>query len=314
MKKILIFISMIVIGSLNTAFLQVQPAARMLIPFYIYPTYASIAPVVAANTYKNIDVILNPYNGVGAAFLASYQQGIAQLRAGNVGIYGYVYSKWGARDIAIVKAEIDQWQTWYAPDGIFIDEAANTATALSYYDELYRYISAKGMRVILNPGTSTIEAYTAAADSNCFYESDPSKVLTAPFWFTNYPSSEFCVLQYAASVEQMRSTVQWSKTHNVNFVYVTNATSHFWSSLPPYLAEEAALLAGGIVMPTVSPSVSPTRTATRIASVTPVPATSTRTVIPAPATFTPVPATSTPVVDSKCDPKYLPGVCIYLLP
>ena len=56
------------------------------------------------------------------------------------------------------------------------------------------------------------------------------------------------------------------------------------------------------------------KTATPTASITPVPATATRTAVSVTATFTPVPATSTPVVDSKCDPKYLPGVCIYLLP
>lgn len=218
-------------------------STRMLIPLYAYPSSATWAKVAGANLYNNIDVIINPNNGVGTSKDTSFTNGVIQLRAGNLGIYGYVYTSWGGRSLSTVKAEIDNWQLWYGVDGIFLDEADNTKNKLPYYTDLWNYITAKGMKVILNPGAGTIEDYVSVATTNIIYESDPSKALSVPSWFAKYPASEFGILQYGATVEQMRTFVSLAKSKNIGFIYVTDATAHFWSSLPPYLAEEAALLA-----------------------------------------------------------------------
>ncbi len=260
--------------------------ARMLFPLYIAPgtNGANWNPVISANTYGNIDVILNPSNGPGSAKQTNYVNGIARLKAANVGIYGYVHSTYGDRSIVDVKADIDKWVNWYAPiTGIFVDEAEYRAGQgdEGYYAELYAYIKERGMLTINNPGTGTNETYLNLADTTCIFESSVTKTLTFPSWGWNYPSTKFCYLAHSASVEQMRTALDVAAKNNIEYVYITNATSSYWSSIPPYLAEEAALLAGGVVAPTVTAPV-----------VTSVPATPTKTATP---TFTNT-LTSTPTL------------------
>ena len=223
--------------------------ARMLIPLYIYPSGNAWVNVVDANLYNNIDVIVNPDNGVGVSKNTDFADGVTQLRAGNLGIYGYVYTSHGARSLTTVKAEIDNWQLWYGVDGIFLDEASNINSEVSYFTDLWNYITAKGMTVILNPGTGTIESYIAVANTNVIYESDPSNLLSLPSWAANYPASEFGVLQYAADVDQMRTLVADIKTKNIGYVFVTSdVLPNPWDTLPSYLAEEAALLASSSLL------------------------------------------------------------------
>lgn len=241
---------------------------RMLIPLYIFPTTAAYAPVVNANGAGNIDVILNPANGVGASRSTAYVNAMTQLKAGNVGVYGYVYTSYSARAAAAVKSEIDNWQLWYGVDGIFLDEAANTSVAVGYYTDLYNYIHAKGMKVIINPSANTLEAYAGISDSIVVYENTPSASLAVPTWSGNYPSSQFGALQYAASVDQMRAFVANAKAKNVGYVFITSdILPNPWDTLPSYLAEEAALLAGGVAQPTntASPLPNITLTSTQVA-------------------------------------------------
>lgn len=243
--------------------------ARMLFPLYIAPGTNGVNwnPVISANTFQNIDVILNPYNGPGSAKQTNYVNGIARLKAANVGVYGYVHSTYGDRSIVDVKADVDKWVSWYGPlTGIFVDEAEYRAGQgdEGYYAELYAYIKDRGMLVINNPGTGTTETYLNLADTTCIFESSVTKTLTFPSWGWNYPSTKFCYLAWGASVEQMRAAVDTATKNNVEYVYVTGNGSDHWNFIPPYLAEEAARLAGGEVASTVTAPVvtSVTRTTT----------------------------------------------------
>lgn len=279
--------------------------ARMLFPLYIAPgtNGANWNPVIAANTYGNIDVILNPSNGPGSAKQTNYVNGIARLKAANVGIYGYVHSTYGDRSIVDVKADIDKWVNWYAPiTGIFVDEAEYRAGQgdEGYYAELYAYIKDRGMLAINNPGTGTNETYLNLADTTCIFESSVTKTLTFPSWGWNYPSTKFCYLAWGASVDQMRTAVDIATKNNVEYVYITGNGSDPWGFIPPYLAEEAALLAGGVVAPTVTAA---PRTAT--------PTAITATAIVSP-TSTPTPTsvpTKTPTPQLICVPALSVVVC-----
>jgi hypothetical protein len=231
---------------------------RMLIPLYSDPS-TQWTSVVNANVYKNIDVILNPSNGPGAAKQTSYVNGIAQLRSAGVGILGYVYTGYGTRSLTTVKAEVDNWKNWYGVDGIFFDEADNTLTSVSYYSNLQTYVNARAMTSTLNPGTNTLEAYMPAANTNVIYENDPSNILSVSPWASNYPASKFGALQYAASAAQMRTFVANVKAKNIGYVFVTDdVLNNPWDKLPAYLAEEAALLAGGSTVTSTPASVSTT--------------------------------------------------------
>jgi len=254
-----------------------QTSTRMLIPLYIYPAGSAWANVVNANFYENIDVVINPNSGVGTSQSSDYVNGVNQLRAGNVGVYGYVYTGWGTRLSTTVKAEIDNWQAWYNVDGIFLDEASVSTSNLFYYSDLWTYITAKGMKVILNAGTNTDEAYTTVSDLVVIYENIPAQSLSVAGWIANYPASKFAALQYEASVAQMRDFVALAKANNIGYIYVTDDLApNPWDALASYLAEEAALLAGGPIPPTPTPtslpvtqSITPTFTPTVTSSVTP---------------------------------------------
>lgn len=252
--------------------------ARMLFPLYIAPgtNGNNWNAVISANTYGNIDVILNPSNGPGSAKQTNYVNGIARLKAANVGIYGYVHSTYGDRSIADVKADVDKWVSWYGPlTGIFIDEAEYRAGQgdEGYYAELYAYIKERGMLAINNPGTGTNETYLNLADTTCIFESSVTKTFTFPSWGWNYPSTKFCYLAWGASVEQMRTAVDVATKNNIEYVYITGNGSDHWNFIPPYLAEEAALLAGGgVVTPTAStmPTVTKTPAVTFTATYAPI--------------------------------------------
>jgi parallel beta-helix repeat protein len=300
----------------------VPPAdTRMLIPLYTSP--ANWGQVVKANIGNVIDVIINPGNGVGPSRQTLFVNGIATLRSDDIGVFGYIATTYGDRSISAVKAEVDTWQSWYAPDGIFLDEVSNTndPVKLAYYGELYSYIRAKGLAVIHNPGGSTVEAYMSVSDVSCIYETAPVSPIPSPSWGV---PAKLCALSFNASREQMISFVNEGKGRFA-YLYVTNDTlGNPWDVLPSYLAEEAALLAGVVIptpsetmtatatitatptntvtrTPTIIPSSTPTRTPTTIPSSTP-----TR-------TATPVPATSTPTaLPTVCVPAY--KLCLVPMP
>jgi hypothetical protein len=356
MKKIISFVFALLVAFTSISAYKVQSvvSARMLIPLYSNPP-AQWANVVNANAYGNIDVIINPNNGPGAVKLSNYTSGVATLRAGGVGVYGYIYTDYAVRPIATVQSEVDTWISWYGVDGIFLDEESNKASAIPYYTTIYNYIHAKGLKVQGNPGASSIEVYMNVADTTCIYENDPSQAIPFPSWAANYPASKFCALQYASSVAQMRTFVADAKSKNVGYVYVTDdVLTNPWDGLPPYLAEEAALLAGNVTSPTNTPSLTvqpsqtpsrtptgspvasatppqatntPTKTNTPVITTAPPSATTTRTFTPtASKTSTPSPtetqviiptvaATITPDWLPLCDVNYLSsGLCIFKIP
>ncbi len=282
---------------------------RMLIPLYTAPS--NWGQVVSSNVGGVIDAIVNPNNGVGSTIRDSFVNGIASLRSAGIGVFGYVSTSYGTRNINVVKTEIDTWQQWYAPSGIFLDEADNTndANKAAYYAELYNYIRSKGMTVIINPGAMTTEAYMNRSDAACIFESAPLSPIPYPTWGGMYPQ-KLCALAFGANREQMISFVAEAKGR-FGYVYATSDTpGNPWDTLPDYLAEEAALIAGLPVptntAPATSTSVPPiTSTATLAPVYT---ATATGIVTPATeTTFTPEPPTPIATPTFTSIPPTLPS-------
>ena len=54
------------------------------------------------------------------------------MKAAGVRVLGYVHTSYGKRPIAEVQAEIDRYDKWYKPDGIFFDEVTTDASGLAY--------------------------------------------------------------------------------------------------------------------------------------------------------------------------------------
>lgn len=243
----------------------VPAETRMLIPLYTSPT--NWGQVISANVGQVIDVIINPNNGVGASRQTAYANGIASLQGNGINVFGYVATGYGARNINAVKSEIDIWQTWYVPDGIFLDEVWNTddPVRVGYYSELYSYIQAKGLKVILNPGAMTTETYLSIADAVCIFENSPAPV-PYPAWAQ---PAKMCALMFNANREQMISFVAETKGR-FGYIYATSDTlGNPWDVLPGYLIEAAALIAGLPVPVTSTAPPTTTPTSTRTPTATP---------------------------------------------
>lgn len=286
----------------------VTAQTRMLIPLYTHPS--NWGQVISANVGNVIDVIINPRNGVGSAIQTSFVNGIASLRGAGIGIFGYVPTGYGTRDISAIKSEVDTWQAWYAPSGIFLDEVDNTndANKLAYYNEIYNYIRSKGLSVIINPGAMTTESYMSRSDVACIFESSPPNPIPYPTWAQ---PAKLCALSFNTSRDQMISFVAETKGR-FRYIYATSDTlGNPWDNLPDYLAEQASLIAG-LPVPTNTVPATPTSIPAITFTSTPVPAvttTATPTEIIATATgITLTPLPQTPIIPTfTVTPPTLPS-------
>jgi len=202
---------------------------------------------------------MNPNSGPGKALDPNYVQAVntVHVAGSNFLVYGYVHTKYGKRSLSTVEREIDQYYSWYAVDGIFVDETASAASYVSsYYQPLANYIAAKksGAGVMLNPGVYPDQSYlNISVPSNSLFvvnvfESDYNAYLTAtvPSWAFSYPSSKFSHLVYSATSAQMSNAVSLSQQRNVEWVYVTDlGVSNPWAALPSYWSSLTALVKSG---------------------------------------------------------------------
>lgn len=240
----------VALGAAARRFLRLRatetPAGlRVLVPAYFYPgaEWTRLANVAATTPMGTLFAIANVNNGPDsgqAADIAPYQQVIRDLRAKGGRVLGYVYTSYGARAVAAVKADIDLWYSRFGVDGIFLDEQANTSAALAYYQSLHDYIKAKGGEafVVGNPGVATIEGYMAANDVTCVFETaGPTgfPTWTPPVWTAGYPASKFYVLPYNSSAADMAAYVTRAAANRAGWIYVTDDTlPNPWDTLPSY--------------------------------------------------------------------------------
>lgn len=220
---------------------------RVLLPLYSYPSW--YAPetywwddVAAAAARVPVVAIVNPDSGPGGGPPnGDYVRGLADLRAGGVGLLGYVATGYGARPAAAVKADVDLYDAYFGLDGIFFDEADNTTNHLGYYEDLFAYVRSRTNleTVVLNPGIGTAEEYFSrpACDAAVIFEVDAGWSNHVPAGYvSNYPARRFAVLPYAVpDASAMRQAVDLAVRRNAGFVYVTDdGGANPWDSLPSY--------------------------------------------------------------------------------
>jgi len=220
---------------------------RIMIPLYAYPSWYKPADYIwddVATAARKVPVtaIINPNSGPdGGSPNSDYVHGLNDLRNGGVTILGYVATGYGKRDIAAVRAEIDLYDRYYNINGIFLDEADNTADFISYYTNLYSYIKSRTNlnEVVINPGIGTVEEYSSApaSDTAVIFEIDngwPAYVPDA--YVPRYPPERFCALLYNVSNETiMRHYVDSAVQRNIGYIYVTDDKgANPWDTLPSY--------------------------------------------------------------------------------
>lgn len=85
---------------------------------------------------------------------------------------GYVLTNYTHREMALAKQDVDNWKTFYQPEGIFYDEMSNgkNANHVDYYTQLHSYAKGKQFNFTVgNPGTDIDMAYVDTFDTIMIY-------------------------------------------------------------------------------------------------------------------------------------------------
>jgi len=225
-----------------------------MVPLYTYPG-ASWDSVAAGAASTQTVAIINPNSGPGTGPDSSYNTYMAKLHAAGVEMIGYVHTSYGARAIADVKADIDQYAAEFPLlVGIFLDEAAATADQVPYYTQLYTYImNLPGYKYdVINPGTVPTQGYLAASTQIVSFEDTAAKFAASadPSFASCSNKDHFSVIAYAASsTATMQSTLATAKSKGYyGWVYVTDgaAGGSTYNNLASYYVAQATYVANTI--------------------------------------------------------------------
>jgi hypothetical protein len=222
---------------------------KMIVPLYVYPGAAWDQIITGARSVKTI-AIINPNSGPASSPNSDYQTYMQKLNDAGVDMVGYVYTQYGARAIAAVKADINTYATQYPlVKGIFLDEGANGASQLAYYLELHRYIMAMpGYEYnIINPGTTPDSGYLNAATQIVTLENYASLVSSSgvPSYASCQNKEKFSAIVHTASASSMQSVIDSIISQGYfGYVYVTdgaggcctyNQLSSYYTSMATYI-------------------------------------------------------------------------------
>ena len=248
--------------AVRTVYLRPAPSPlEVLVPAYFYPTgagaaaWATLTAGTAANPAVKVTAILNPSDGVFTRTDASILGAATQFAAAGGRLLGYVYTGYGDRSVAAIKANIDAYFSYYGRGligGIFLDEMAATPGKLSVYRELYEYIKAKdpALRVVGNPGMVPAAGYAEVADMLTVFEGKGStfqgydpRTVEADWVYTRASGTQAALVHNVASCEAMQTAVQSaaSARYNTGVFFATSlefepatGVGNPWNGMPAY--------------------------------------------------------------------------------
>lgn len=209
----------------------------MAVPSYFHPG-AAWDRLGRAHPTAQVAVV-NPANGPDGVRHAGYADQVRRSQAQGLTVLGYVHTRYGARDLASVEADVDKYYEWYGVDGVFFDEASHDCSyASSYYEVLYNHVKTKGGRVVLNPGRHVPECYASVADTLVTFEGSYKNYANnyyQPRWVSGYAADRFWHLVHGApNARAMQRAVDLSKRRRAGYVYVTpDVLPNPWDTLPP---------------------------------------------------------------------------------
>jgi hypothetical protein len=233
------------------------------VPAYVYPGQPALVSLQRMNPVPGI-VILNPGNGDGP-FSLSWQAQARRLGGRGVTVLGYVHTDAATRTLAAAEVSI---RNYLRPatgtnqvSGIFLDEMANTCTAVPYYSQLYAYIRSLDASafVAANPGTPVSSCFLShrhkVADTFVTFEHDAAtyqssfqgNVVNSHGTFTmgtKYAASTFWHLIYSTSGTELDGLVSLARRRHAGYVYITDGgLPNPWDTLAGYARAEAAAAA-----------------------------------------------------------------------
>jgi hypothetical protein len=250
----LVFAALAILVSMSSYERAASSEMGLLVPAYFYPREGSPWTALAeAAARAPITAILNPASGPGSSADDNFSSAVDSLRAAGGRVVGYVHTSYGLRRLDEVTAEVDRYASWYALDGIFVDEMSNSGAAgvLNYYGELYSYIKDidAAWEVIGNPGTNTHQSHILRPTADRFVVTenagaDYASYIPSP-WNFDYEASHFAHLIHTEpSAATMADYVSLARSRNAGLVYITDdALPNPWNTLPGYWDEEVAAVA-----------------------------------------------------------------------
>ena len=221
---------------------------RIVIPAYSYPSPTALwdGGIAAADAVQFM--IANPADGPGVIADSNYVAVLERVKASGIRVMGYVDTRYGERPVALVKADVDAWESLYGVTDAFLDQTASSPHELPYYLEIGdRIRMTPGAVVMFNSGNNVDEHYLHVADIlNIFEGSRSAYAAFKPAeWTDAYPRSRFSHLIYDVPDEAgLDAVLRQSVAQRAGYVYVTSETlPHPWGALPPYWDAEVARIA-----------------------------------------------------------------------
>lgn len=231
-----------------------RPCQRVMMPAYFYPGSAWTRATTSTPP-PSVMILDITRTGAGSRPDPNYQAAIRRAKAAGIAIMGYSDTDYGRRPVAAVLADVSHYKSWYHVRDIFLDRASGRGDQLAYYQRLSDYIHrvSPASTVALNPGTYPSERYMSAADVIVVFEGSYASYLKlrVPGWASKYPASRFADAIYAASGQELASTIARSQRDQAGYVYVTDRTgANPYGSLPSYWpSEDSSISANCVVVP-----------------------------------------------------------------
>ncbi|MER6347349.1 spherulation-specific family 4 protein [Streptomyces sp. NPDC001595] len=215
----------------------------LLIPLYVHPAEDPAAwhrlILGAGRTYA---VVLNPADGPGRAPDPAFVAAAEALRTAGARLLGYVDTDYGAREPALITADLRRHQEWYGVDGCFLDQVTAAPHGLPACRRLVRSVRRLGAStVVLNPGVHPAPGYARLADLTVTFEGPWSRYVSAfsrPSWTARQPPERLCHLVYGVPEPLVPLAVRTAVERGAAVCGpVTGEPPNPWSRLTPALAE-----------------------------------------------------------------------------
>jgi len=228
----------------------VKESTAMYFPWYSRDMRLKAVEIAQANPTVSFLFTANPNSGPGTLPRLEIQENIRIIKEANnnVKILGYVFTKYGARSLAEIKADVDKYKDWYDVDGIMWDEVSSNISTLAYYTEITNYARSKGLSYIRgNPGNAVPEQFiqlfdvTSINENSSLLSETQLKVIT---YNGKYKKEKFNYL--AHSISSLDTTWFKMACNYVGSIYITDKLggdgNNPWSLPASYLQQEIDLL------------------------------------------------------------------------
>jgi hypothetical protein len=224
-------------------------AVDLLVPAYFYPggRHNYWPQLASAAPNASITAILNPASGPGASLDANYAAAVSTFQAAGGKAIGYVSTRYAARPLSEVTADINTYVALYPVQGFFIDEMTNDADSahLAFYQSVYNYIKALNPAYVVvgNPGTSTLEVYASlpVADQLLVFEGSLRSYRTyvPAAWQAGYAANRFAHVIYGAGKSDMSRSVAGASARGAGAIFVTaDRLPNPYDTLPSFWKDE----------------------------------------------------------------------------